>query len=74
MVSGILSEGFRLNIAVPGVGYADPVSGACFAEPGNRVTCRDTDEHKIGNLNRGKISIYEPELEDLLLRFEAKLR
>lgn len=57
-----------MNIAIVGTGYVGLVSGACFAELGVNVTCIDTDPSKIESLNRGKIHIYEPNLESLVAR------
>lgn len=57
-----------MNVAVVGSGYVGLVAGACFAESGNDVICVDIDEGKIAALNRGEIPIYEPGLEDLIVR------
>ncbi|MEX1201897.1 MAG: UDP-glucose/GDP-mannose dehydrogenase family protein [Ferruginibacter sp.] len=57
-----------MKIAVVGTGYVGLVTGTCFAETGNNVTCVDIDQSKIDKLNAGKITIYEPGLEKLFLR------
>ncbi len=57
-----------MKIAVVGTGYVGLVTGTCFAETGNRVTCIDIDQSKIEKLSRGQITIYEPGLEKIFLR------
>ncbi len=52
-----------MKIAVVGTGYVGLVSGTCFAETGNQVTCIDIDKNKINKLQSGEITIYEPGLE-----------
>lgn len=60
-----------MKIAVVGTGYVGLVSGTCFAETGNKVTCVDIDERKINKLSGGTVTIYEPGLEKL---FERNLK
>ncbi|NBW34791.1 MAG: UDP-glucose/GDP-mannose dehydrogenase family protein [Cytophagia bacterium] len=57
-----------MKIAVVGTGYVGLVTGTCFAETGNTVTCVDIDKAKVDKLNAGKITIYEPGLEQLFER------
>jgi UDPglucose 6-dehydrogenase len=57
-----------MKIAVVGTGYVGLVTGTCFAETGNTVTCIDIDSSKVTKLTNGEITIYEPGLEKLFLR------
>lgn len=57
-----------MKIAVVGTGYVGLVTGTCFAETGNEVTCIDIDQSKVDRLNAGEITIYEPGLEEIFLR------
>ncbi|NBD23575.1 UDP-glucose dehydrogenase family protein [Paenibacillus glycinis] len=57
-----------MRIAVIGTGYVGLVSGACFSELHNEVICVDKDASKISVLSRGEIPIYEPGLQELVIR------
>ncbi len=57
-----------MKIAVVGTGYVGLVTGTCFAETGNKVTCIDIDKSKVDKLSKGEITIYEPGLEKIFLR------
>src|SRR5207247_11400335 len=56
------------KIGVVGAGYVGLVTGACFADLGNDVTCIDVDENRIATLRQGHLPIYEPQLEELISR------
>lgn len=60
-----------MNIAVVGSGYVGLVTGTCFAETGNHVTCVDIDANKVTRMKNGEIPIYEPHLDVL---FERNIR
>jgi UDPglucose 6-dehydrogenase len=57
-----------MKIAVVGTGYVGLVTGTCFAETGNTVICIDIDHNKVNKLKSGKLTIYEPGLEQLFER------
>lgn len=63
-----------MNIAVVGTGYVGLVSGTCFAEMGNQVTCVDIDEEKVDHLRDGDLPIYEPDLEHYFARNRSNNR
>ena len=63
-----------MKIAVVGTGYVGLVTGTCFAETGNTVSCVDIDKSKVEKLSNGQITIYEPGLEKLFLRNQREER
>ena len=63
-----------MNIAIVGTGYVGLVSGTCFAEMGVDVTCVDVNEDKIKSLQNGQVPIYEPGLDEMVLRNQREGR
>ena len=57
-----------MRLTMVGTGYVGLVTGTCFANTGNKVTCLDLDKEKIERLNSGEVPIYEPGLEELIAR------
>lgn len=64
----LLKEGRKLKIAVAGTGYVGLVTGVCLAENGHSVSCVDVDENKINIMKSGKSPIYEPGLDELMVK------
>ena len=63
-----------MNICIIGSGYVGLVTGACFADLGNKVICIDNDENKVGKLQKGIMPIYEPGLDELVKRNKREKR
>ncbi len=66
MEMGSLAEEF--NVGVVGAGYVGIVTGACLAHVGHRVTCVDRDADRVADLEEGRMPIFEPGLEELVVR------
>ena len=60
-----------MNVVIVGTGYVGLVSGTCFAEMGMHVQCVDVDANKVARLQKGEIPIYEPGLDDMVVRNTA---
>lgn len=65
-----------MKITIVGAGYVGLVTGTCFSDTGNEVTCVDVDQTKIEYLKRGRVPIYEPLLDEVFARntSEGRLR
>ena len=63
-----------MNITIIGTGYVGLTTGTCLANLGHNVICLDIDESKIADLNNGVMPIYEPGLEELVIRNKQQFR
>jgi UDPglucose 6-dehydrogenase len=57
-----------MNVTIVGTGYVGLVTGCCLADSGNQVVCVDNNEAKVADMKKGVVPIYEPGLEELMLR------
>jgi UDPglucose 6-dehydrogenase len=57
-----------MKVTIFGTGYVGLVTGACLADVGNHVVCVDVDKDKVDGLNKGVLPIYEPGLEEIVVR------
>lgn len=58
---------FIMNLAIIGTGYVGLTTGTCFAEAGHNVVCVDNNQNKVEMLREGKVPIFEPDLEDMIV-------
>lgn len=58
---------FIMNLAIIGTGYVGLTTGTCFAEVGHNVVCVDNNRNKVEMLREGKVPIFEPDLEDMIV-------
>ena len=56
-----------MNLAIIGTGYVGLTTGTCFAEVGHNVLCVDNNAAKVESLQQGRVPIYEPDLEDMIV-------
>ena len=59
-------------LAIIGTGYVGLTTGTCFAEVGHNVVCVDNNQAKVEALLEGRVPIYEPDLEEMILSINAK--
>ena len=57
-----------MNVAIIGTGYVGLVTGCCLAEAGHNVVCIDNNEQKVADMKNGVVPIFEPELEELMVK------
>lgn len=63
-----------MNIVVVGTGYVGLVTAVCLAENGHSVVCVDNNEEKIKMLQKGKSPVYEPMVDELMLKNKDKIK
>lgn len=73
LVNVFKKGGLIMNISVAGTGYVGLVTAVCLAEIGHTITCVDVDERKVNIMKSGKSPIYEPGLEDLMVKNRERL-
>ena len=63
-----------MKVAIVGTGYVGLVAGVCFAETGNEVTCVDIDPAKVTRLQKGEPTIFEPGLQEMMVKNQEEKR